>query len=148
VVRERILEAAAGATESKGNGTRHPRPDLANPYVAPRNDVEQAVAETWQAVLGLEKVGVHDNFFELGGDSLVAIQVIARLERKFNVHIPPVSIFEGATISKLVETFMADNDGATQAQAARQSRGEARRNARTAARRPGRPVAAEAEGDE
>ena len=33
----------------------------------------------WQAVLGIEKVGIEDNFFSLGGDSIKAIQVLSRL---------------------------------------------------------------------
>ncbi|MDO3682170.1 amino acid adenylation domain-containing protein, partial [Paenibacillus ehimensis] len=36
-------------------------------------------AEVWQAVLGVEKVGILDNFFELGGDSIKALQVASRL---------------------------------------------------------------------
>ncbi|HWE31640.1 MAG TPA: KR domain-containing protein, partial [Polyangia bacterium] len=133
VVRERILQAAAAAEPHAGGRTLHPRPNLSTPYVAPRNEVEQSIADTWQQVLGLERVGINDNFFELGGDSLVAIQVIARLERKFKVDIPPVSIFEGATISKLVETFATDSQTSAVYEE-RQSRGAERRN-RTAGRR-------------
>ncbi|WP_339373129.1 condensation domain-containing protein, partial [Paenibacillus elgii] len=48
-------------------------------YVAPRTDVEQALASVWQGVLGAGKVGIRDNFFELGGDSIKAIQVSSRL---------------------------------------------------------------------
>lgn len=135
-VRERILGAAAAEPRAGGRAV-HPRPDLATPFVAPRNDVEQRVAAAWQEVLGIDRVGIHDNFFELGGDSLVAIQLISRLERELKVSIPPVSIFEGATISRLVEGFMADKEeGAVPAYEDRQSRGELRRS-RSRARRQG-----------
>jgi acyl transferase domain-containing protein/acyl carrier protein len=127
VVRQRILDAAAAVPESVGR-TLHPRPDLSTPYVAPRTEVEQIVAATWQQVLGLERVGINDNFFDLGGDSLVAIQVIARLERRFKVDIPPVSIFEGATISRLVEAFMSGDEKEAPTFDERQSRGAERRN--------------------
>ncbi|MCR3764008.1 amino acid adenylation domain-containing protein, partial [Pseudomonas aeruginosa] len=47
-------------------------------YVAPRNELEQALAGIWQEVLGIARIGVHDNFFELGGDSILSMQVVAK----------------------------------------------------------------------
>jgi non-ribosomal peptide synthase protein (TIGR01720 family) len=46
---------------------------------APRNEVERRLASIWQAVLGIEQVGIGDNFFELGGDSILSLQVISRV---------------------------------------------------------------------
>ena len=55
---------------------RLPKPDfsadMAARYVAPRNAQETKLANIWQDVLGLEKVGISDNFFEIGGHSLTA----------------------------------------------------------------------------
>jgi amino acid adenylation domain-containing protein/non-ribosomal peptide synthase protein (TIGR01720 family) len=48
-------------------------------YVAPRNLTEQALAEAWAEVLGVERVGIHDNFFALGGDSIRSIRLLARI---------------------------------------------------------------------
>ena len=78
----------------------HPRPDLSTPYVAPRNDTEQTIAEVWQQLLGIDKVGIHDNFFELGGDSVVSIQVIART-RKAGLSLAPRQVFDLPTIAEL-----------------------------------------------
>ncbi|QUI24146.1 amino acid adenylation domain-containing protein [Vallitalea pronyensis] len=50
-------------------------------YVAPRNKTEERLADIWQEVLGLEKVGIKDNFFEVGGDSIKAIQIASRLSK-------------------------------------------------------------------
>ena len=41
----------------------HERPALAQPYVAPRDEMERVIAQIWREVLGLQRVGVHDNFF-------------------------------------------------------------------------------------
>ncbi|MCC6176233.1 MAG: hypothetical protein IT305_13080 [Chloroflexi bacterium] len=58
--------------------SRHERPAIDTPFVAPRDDLEERLATIWQAVLGIERVGVDDNFFSLGGDSILGIQVVAR----------------------------------------------------------------------
>src|SRR2546428_906256 len=51
------------------------RPDLEEPYVAPRTREEKTLAEVWSEVLELERAGIDDNFFTLGGDSIRSIQV-------------------------------------------------------------------------
>ncbi len=54
---------------------KHPRPQLSNSYIVPRNEIEQKIAVIWQELIGTEQVGVYDNFFELGGDSLLMVRV-------------------------------------------------------------------------
>jgi acyl transferase domain-containing protein len=50
-----------------------------NIFFAPRNANEQALANIWQEVLGVNRLGIHDNFFECGGSSFVASIVVARI---------------------------------------------------------------------
>lgn len=57
----------------------HQRPIHLGTYVPPATEVEQTVAEVWAQALNVSQVGVTDNFIELGGDSLVGMQVVARL---------------------------------------------------------------------
>ncbi len=78
----------------------HARPELANDYFAPTNEAEQTIAGIWQELLGIEKVGIYDNFFELGGDSLISIQVIARIN-KAGLHLTPKQVFEHQTVAEL-----------------------------------------------
>lgn len=78
----------------------HPRPELSSPFVAPSNDVERAIAEIWQELLGIERIGINDNFFELGGDSILSIQIISRVKRA-GLHLTPRQIFEHQTIAEL-----------------------------------------------
>jgi acyl carrier protein len=70
-------------------------------YVAPRNPLEQQLADIWAEVLQLEQVGIHDNFFELGGHSLLATQVMARLRTILELEIPLRALFEAPTIEHL-----------------------------------------------
>jgi amino acid adenylation domain-containing protein/non-ribosomal peptide synthase protein (TIGR01720 family) len=69
-------------------------------FSAPSNEIEQTLAEIWQQVLRLDRVGVHDNFFELGGDSILTIQVVARA-REAGLRFSPRQMFEHQTIVEL-----------------------------------------------
>ena len=43
-------------------------------YVEPRDEFERKIAEIFQKLFLVKKVGIDDNFFDLGGDSLTAIK--------------------------------------------------------------------------
>jgi acyl transferase domain-containing protein len=90
------------------SSSRHPRPDLPGAYVAPRNEVEQTLADIWQELLGIEQVGVHDNFFELGGDSLLGIQVNDRASQA-GLRLAAHHFLERQTIAELAAA--ANTDG-------------------------------------
>ena len=86
----------------------HERPELAQSYVAPRDEMERVIAQIWQEVLGLERVGVHDNFFtDLSGHSLLATQLVSRLRSLFQIEVPLASLFERPTIAQLAVTVAA-----------------------------------------
>jgi amino acid adenylation domain-containing protein len=70
--------------------------------IAPRDPVEEAVAEVFKKFLGIEAIGVQDNLFELGGDSLIAIRVVSRIREELNVELTITSIFEAPTVEGLV----------------------------------------------
>lgn len=79
----------------------HARPNLPNPFLPPRNELESTLVNIWQALLGIEGIGIHDNLFELGGDSLLAIQIISRIRETLHCEIALRSIFEEPTIAGL-----------------------------------------------
>lgn len=83
------------------------QPEWDADFVAPRNPVEEALADIWMEVLRLERVGVHDDFFELGGHSLLVVQVMARLRDTFQVELPPNALFDATTIAQLAEAIIA-----------------------------------------
>jgi acyl transferase domain-containing protein/acyl carrier protein len=100
---ESLEEKLAQLSQSKAT---HPRPKLANTYVAPSNEIEQNLAEVWQQLLGIEKVGIHDNFFELGGDSLFATQLVFQLCKVFQVELSYKGFFNNPTVAELAEVIV------------------------------------------
>ncbi|HYH46786.1 MAG TPA: amino acid adenylation domain-containing protein, partial [Thermoanaerobaculia bacterium] len=79
------------------------RPELAASYVAPGNEAEQAIAEIWQEVLQVERVGRHDKFFHLGGHSLLLVRVHARLQERFGQELSIMDLFKYPDISSLAQ---------------------------------------------
>jgi aryl carrier-like protein len=80
-------------------------------FVPPRGPVEEAVAEIWTELLGALSVGVDDNFFDRGGHSLLAMQLLSRLRRTFEVEVSLRDFLEDPTIARLarlVEQALAD----------------------------------------
>lgn len=69
-------------------------------YVAPQNADEQMLAEVWQEVLKIEKIGRNDDFFYLGGDSIKAIQIVSRVKSK-GYSIEVKDIFRALNIQAL-----------------------------------------------
>ncbi len=67
---------------------------------APLSELEQRIADIWQAVLKVERVGAEDNFFELGGDSILSLQIIARI-RKLGYKLSPKQLFERQSVRQL-----------------------------------------------
>jgi hypothetical protein len=77
------------------------RPEIEAAFVAPRTPIEEMMAATWSQVLQLEKIGIHDNFFSIGGHSLLAAQVLNRVQQTFNVELPLSIFFETPTVAAL-----------------------------------------------
>jgi amino acid adenylation domain-containing protein len=75
------------------------RPELGNPFVAPRSPIEETLANIWSQVLGLDRVGAHDNFFDLGGHSLLATQIISRARELYRIEISLRNFFETPTVA-------------------------------------------------
>ncbi|MCY1508862.1 Dimodular nonribosomal peptide synthase [compost metagenome] len=78
-----VLERFPLSANGKLDRRALPEPEwAAGSYRAPRNALEQALADIWQEVLGVPQVGIDDNFFELGGDSLQVLKVISRVRSR------------------------------------------------------------------
>lgn len=115
-----LAEPAAEAFAEPANGSQarggHPRPALQTAYVAAEGELQQALAALWTDMLGIAPVGVHDNLFELGGDSLLALQILGRVKKRFGVELHPAAFFKAPTVGELavlVETRLIEEIEAT-----------------------------------
>ncbi|MET3717902.1 amino acid adenylation domain-containing protein [Pseudomonas sp. PvP001] len=103
------LEAMPLSANGKLDRKQLPTPEgqvAVEAYVAPRSEVERALASIWAEVLGVEQVGVADNFFELGGDSILSLQVISRA-RQAGWQLKPRDVFEHQHIAALAAVAVA-----------------------------------------
>ncbi|HSG40977.1 MAG TPA: amino acid adenylation domain-containing protein, partial [Thermoanaerobaculia bacterium] len=69
-------------------------------YVAPRNELEEALASVWAETLKVGRVGVHDSFFALGGDSIRSLKVVAAA-RERGLRFPVHQLFQFPTVAEL-----------------------------------------------
>ncbi len=78
---------------------------LRHTFVAPRDEIEQAICGTWADVLQVDAVGVDDNFFDLGGHSLLAARVFAHLDESLGRVLPLATLFEAPTVRGLAARY-------------------------------------------
>ncbi|KAK2046290.1 hypothetical protein LZ31DRAFT_614242 [Colletotrichum somersetense] len=87
--------------------------------VAPRNEVEKALCEAFDDVLGVE-TGITDSFFNLGGQSLTATKLATLISRRLDVRVTVKDIFDmpspAALASKMMQTTLdGANNGTSKA---------------------------------
>ncbi|WP_346842928.1 amino acid adenylation domain-containing protein, partial [Rhodococcus sp. A14] len=91
-------------TSGKLDRTALPDPEFgsnATEYVAPRNEVEQRVADVFADVLDAGRIGVHDSFFDLGGNSLSVTRVTARITEATGTRLSVRDVFDAPTVAAL-----------------------------------------------
>jgi len=91
--------------------------------VAPRNVLEEDLAQVWEEVLEVRPVGIRDNFFDLGGYSLLAVRVFAEIARRHGRSLPLAAIFRAPTVEQLAVLLREDGWVPSSALVPLQSRG-------------------------
>jgi len=94
---------------SSVNGRAHSWPDRLSKSIASTNtgsaappiDFEGKLIDIWQQRLKISSIGVDDDFFSLGGNSLLAIALVAEVNRAFGSKLPVSSLFRDGTIRSM-----------------------------------------------
>ncbi|KWN72175.1 non-ribosomal peptide synthetase [Burkholderia ubonensis] len=103
------------ATDGAASPAVEPAAGPATPAraVAPTAD-ESTLLEIWQRIFKRDDIKVSDNYFDLGGHSIIAIQLMANVEKAFDRRLPISCLFENPTIEKLAAA-LASKESSTPA---------------------------------
>jgi amino acid adenylation domain-containing protein len=82
-----------------------PKPEMAkregDSFMAPAAGMQQIVAQVFQEVLQVERVGADENFFDLGAHSLQMVRIRAALNRRIEKPVSLVSLFQYPNVRAL-----------------------------------------------
>lgn len=81
------------------------QPVAANEEAEPVTKTEKLIADIWKEALDLAQISVDTDFFEAGGHSMIAVQVMAQLEKETGKRLPLSTLLTYPTIRKLAELF-------------------------------------------
>lgn len=72
-------------------------------YKAPVSELEQYIKTLWEDILQVKNISINADFFDLGGSSLIAIEMVTRIEKEKNIQLPVVSVYDYGTVEKLAK---------------------------------------------
>lgn len=101
--RREALEVATGVDGEPRIRAVKPKQERA--FVAPRDPVELQLTRIWEVLLECDGIGVTDDFFALGGESIIAVDLLARVESQFGVRLEPSVLLPDATIEHLAHAI-------------------------------------------
>lgn len=103
-----VLDAIPLTISRKIDRSRLPEPTSTDAPSTQWDPVTEAVAGIWSESLGLQDVPAGGDFFDLGGHSLVAMRVIGRVRRIFEVEVPLSTLFDYPTIEAFSAVIARD----------------------------------------
>ena len=104
VLLDRLPLTANGKVDRKAL----PEPGAAAPTQncqSPRTAVERELARLWSETLAIpqEQINIHQPFLAAGGDSLLAVQLVAKIKTSFEVDLSLRRFFQAGSIANLAE---------------------------------------------
>ncbi len=75
----------------------------------PADIIEARLCEIWKELLHLGRVSCTDNFFKLGGHSLIAIRMVSRIHKEFNMEVNIWEVFQYSTVTALAKLLKSKN---------------------------------------
>ena len=111
-----VLDALPLTPNGKVNRKALPDPvrrvvPAVNSFAPPSNDLERQIAEVWQQLLAVDRVGRRDNIFDLGANSLLTMQANSRLSSLLGRKVSLVDMFRFPTVESLAAHLGENGDG-------------------------------------
>jgi amino acid adenylation domain-containing protein len=79
-------------------------------YTAPRTKEEKLVSNIWQQYLNKENIDIYSNFFEMGGHSILAVNVMIKIEKETGKRIPLSALFQHSTVEKFAKLLKTEKE--------------------------------------
>lgn len=86
------------------------RPELSVEYAAPETELEVTIVSLWEKYLAIKGPGIDDRFFDLGGNSLMALKIVADLNKAQKISISVLSMFQYPTVRALAAYILSMGD--------------------------------------
>ncbi len=77
--------------------------DETTEFEAPKSEMEIQLAQLWQDLLEIERIGINENIFDLGAHSLHAGAFVSRVHKVLEVELTLRELFSNPTISGLAQ---------------------------------------------
>jgi len=94
-----------GLAEKLGLVPNQERLKLERDFVTPRDPLELQLTKMWEKILDVQPIGVKANFFELGGNSLLAVDLLSEIEKRFSKNLSLTTLFQAPTIEQIARTL-------------------------------------------
>ena len=83
--------------------------EIEQEYNAPRTENEKIVEKIWRETLKKEQIDIFSNFFEMGGHSIMAVNVMIKIEKKTGKRIPLSALFQHSTVEKFAKLLNTES---------------------------------------
>jgi amino acid adenylation domain-containing protein len=64
---------------------------------------QQKILTIWQDIIKTKSIGINDNFFYIGGNSLLALKVVDRISKEFDIDLDLIIFFNSPRIQSISE---------------------------------------------
>lgn len=81
----------------------------ADTIAIPRDETELVLSHIWKEVIKINSVSITDNFFDVGGNSLIAIELIGKINNRFSTNLSIAVLFEHNTIALMASLIRSSS---------------------------------------
>ncbi len=106
-----VIDALPLTPNGKLDRRALPEPDIESTetYRAPESERQEALCAMFAEMLGAPLVGIDDSFFDLSGNSLMAMQLIERINSALGVELSVTDLFDAPTVADLDRQLEKDS---------------------------------------
>jgi len=115
-----LLDALPQTPTGKLDRRALPAPTYGGPAPdadGPADEVEARLLEIWEELLGVEGLAPTRGFFELGGNSLLALRLVAQVNKRLGSRLQVATLFAGATVRHMAAAIREGQPAARAADA-------------------------------